>query len=178
MSFLSLAHEDTSEVIFFSCLWNAPDCTKRDVQLYSKNASLSWAEPPSIPAHMNTYHSHYHVNQSKGEWKVLFYGYWLVQALGLSYTCYLLRFPLSSFTYPTTKSVTVSLSSEGSQSHCRFLSYGSLPIANIDQKAVWQRWRQFMLISKRSKNVVERIPSWIWQHPEIICHSTGKWGCD
>lgn len=178
MGFLSLAHEDTSEEIFSSCLWNAPDCTKWDVQLYSKNISLSWAEPPSIPAHMNTYYSHCHINQSKGEWKVLFYGYRLAQAPGSNYTRYFLQFPFSPFTYPVTKSATVSLSSESSRSHCRFLSYGSLPIANIDQTAVWQHWRQFMLISKRSKNVVERIPSWIRQHPEIICHSNAKWGCD
>jgi len=31
-----------------------------------------------------------------------------------------------------------------------------------------------MLISKRSKNIVERIPFWILQHPEIICYSPGS----
>lgn len=144
--------------------------------MYSKKLSPFWAEPPSIPPHTNTYNSHYHIIQSKGEWKLLIYGYRPVQTLGSTYTCYFLWFPFGSSIYPTTKSVTVFLSGEGSHSHCSFLSYGSLPIANIDQKVVWQHRRQFMLIFKRSKNVVERIPS--WQHPEIICHSTRKRGWD
>lgn len=95
VGFSSLAHEDTSEEIFFFFFLpgNAPDCTKWDVQLYRRNRSPSWAEPPSIPAHMNAYYSHHHMNQSKGEWEVLFYGYWLVQALGSSYTHHFLQFP-------------------------------------------------------------------------------------
>lgn len=130
--------------------------------------------PPPVPAHRNTYYSHAHTNLCKREWKVLFYGCWLVQALGSGYTCSFLQFPLSSCTYPTT--VSHSLPPQWRQSHCRFLSYGALPIANIDQTAVWQHWRQYMLISKWGKNVVERIPAWIWQHTEIFCHSQRKWG--
>lgn len=97
VGFSSLAHEDTSEEIFFffPASGNAPDCTKRDVQLYSRNSSPSRAEPPSIPAHMNADYSHHHRNPSKGEREVVFYGYWLVQALGSSYTRHFLQFPFA-----------------------------------------------------------------------------------
>lgn len=69
-----------------------------------------WAEPPWISAH-NTYYSHQHTNQCKREWKVLFYGCCLVQALGSGYICSFPQFPLSS--YPTTKSAPASFPSEG-----------------------------------------------------------------
>ena len=78
VGFLSLAHEDTWEAICFSCLWNAPDCTKQDVQLYCKNIKPSWAEPPPVPTHMNTYYSHYCINQQRMKNTVL----WMLTSTG------------------------------------------------------------------------------------------------
>lgn len=124
----------------FFLLWNAPDCIKRDVQLYSKNVSLSEQRPPQS-LHTRTLTTAAITQSNAKENEKYYFMYWLVQALGSGYTCSFLQFPLSSCTYPTTKSAPAFLPSEGRQSHCRLLSYGTLPIANIDQMAVWQHWR-------------------------------------
>lgn len=178
MGSLSPAHEDTSEEPFSSCHWNAADCTKQDVQLYSKNISLPWAEPPPQSLHTWTLTSATirEINAKEKEK----YHIWILTSTGTRLKLHMLLSPIvPRFLSPSHHKVSPRLPLQWRhQSHCRFLCCGSLPIANIDRTAVWQHWRQFMLISKRSKNVMERIPAWVQQHPAITCHPRGKQGCD
>lgn len=178
MGFLSLAHEDTSDEIFFPPASGMQQIAPSKMCSCTVRTEVSPEQSP--PQFLHTWTlatATIREIEAKEKEKYYILDFGLAQALCSSYTCYFLRSPLGSFSHPSTVSPRLPLQWRH-QSHCRFLCCGSLPTANIDQTAVWQHWRQFMLISKRSKNITERIPSWIQQHPAITCHPRGKRQCD
>lgn len=78
---------------FFSCLWNAPDCTKRDVQLYSKNVkSFLSGAPLNSCTHEHLLQSLSYKSKQRRMKSIIL---WILTSTGTRFKLHVLPSPIS-----------------------------------------------------------------------------------